>query len=129
MMRRPLILDVNPDQQDLDWEADLLERLEAHVVTCRGPQRAGACPILQGKNCGKVAAADGILFQLDLEREDHRAILEAYVERLDIPIRVVVGPGQREAFASELRDVEVQERPVGPAALDGFAAEVESEID
>lgn len=129
MMRSPLILDVNPDPHDLEWEADLLERLEAHVITCRGPQPEGACPILQGKECSKISDADGILFQLDLEREDHRAILRAYVDRLDIPIRVVVGPGQREAFASELRDVEVVEGPVGPAALDAFEAEVESEID
>jgi hypothetical protein len=56
-------------------------------------------------------------------------ILDAlYRQRLDIPIRVVVSEEQKERFAGFLVDYEVVLGPVGPAKLDGFAAEVESEV-
>lgn len=128
-MRKPVILDVNPDVEARDWEADLLERLEAHVLTCAGPQRFGACPLLRGKPCAKVDSADGVLFQLDLDREDHREILSLYADRLEVPIRAVVKPGQKERYSELLSKVEVAEGEPGPAMLDGFEAEVESQIE
>lgn len=121
----PTILDVNADPQGRDWEADFLSRLELHVTTCAGPRREGACPLLHGKPCGRVRKADGILFQLDLDVEDHRKILQRYAEMLDIPIRAVVTQDQKERYADLLADVEVETGPVGPAKLDAFAAEVE----
>jgi hypothetical protein len=42
---------------------------------------------------------------------------------------VIVRPGQTERYADLLKDVEVRETPPGPAALDGFDAEVESQIE
>lgn len=128
-MRKPVILDVNPDVEARDWETDLLERLEAHVLTCSGPHKPGACPLLQGKSCAKVDNADGVLFQLDLDRDDHREILSLYADRLDVPIRAVVKPGQKERYAELLDKVEVSEGEPGPAMLDGFEAEVESQIE
>jgi len=127
-MSEPVILDVNPDPDNLAWEQEWLERLEVPVVTCGGPHSFGACPLLQGKPCGKVARADGILFQLDLDREDHRAILRAYSETLDVPIRAVVTEEQQRKYADLLENVEVFTPPVGPAALDAFAAEVSSVV-
>ena len=128
-MRMPTILDVNPDRDALAWEQDFIGRLEDHISTCSGPHREGACPILNGKHCPLIHDADGILFQLDLDREDHREILALYQQELDVPIRVVCTPEQRERWGPLLQGVEVMTRPVGPAALDAFAAEIESSID
>ncbi len=128
-MRTPVILDVNPDAEARDFETDFLGRLEVHVVTCSGPQRPEACPLLKGKQCPKVTHADGVLFQLDLDRDDHREILSQYVERLDVPIRAVIKEGQRARYPDLLSKVEITEGPPGPAMLDGFEAEVESQIE
>ena len=126
-MRAPVILDVNPDADALGWEQDWLGRLDLPVVTCRGPHESWRCPLLAGRPCGKVERADGILFQLDLDRPDHREILRRYTE-LDVPIRVVVAPDQAVRYRDLLRPVEVFTPPIGPAKLDAFAAEVESEL-
>lgn len=127
-MRKPVILDVNPDPEALEWELDWLERQEVAVVKCSGPHRAGGCPLLQGKSCGKVEKADGVLFQLSLDRDDHRQILETYARTLDVPVRAVVSEADKVRYADLLSDVEVVVPPVGPAGLDAFASEVESSL-
>ena len=129
-MRTPVILDVNPAPEELQWEQDWLqEGLGIPVVKCAGPHGVGDCPLLRGEPCGKVEKADGILFQLDLDRPDHRKILSLYADKLDVPIRAVVADEQRIRYADLLSKVEVVSPPVGPASLDAFAAEVQSEID
>lgn len=128
-MRQATILDVNPDPSALAWEQDFITRLEDHVVGCRGPRGEGRCPILNGRHCSKIEEADGVLFQLDLDRDDHRSILTLYKETLDVPIRVVCTLDQEERWHELLADVEVVAPPIGPSALDAFAAEVESSID
>ena len=125
-MRRATILDVNPHPEDLAWEQDFIGRMGDRVVPCCGPKVMGGCPILRGDHCSKLEQADGVLFQLNLDREDHRTILARYIELLDCPIRVVCTPEQKVRWAPLLGEVEVMTPPVGPAALDGFAAEVES---
>jgi len=128
-MRKPVILDVNPDTEEREWETDFLQRLEAHVVGCGGPRSPGACPLLRGKECPKVTQADGILFRLDLGTEDNRRILETYADKLDIPIMAVVREGDSERYPDVLSKVQSTEHEPGPALLDGFEAEVESELD
>ncbi len=127
-MRTPTVLDVNPDPDALDWEQDFLGRLEIPVTRCCGPDAIGGCPLLKGEACTKIEGADGVLFQLDLDRKDHRQILAKYVRLLDVPIRAVVSPEQRKRWARLLKHVEVFVPPVGPAKLDAFAAEVESQL-
>lgn len=124
MRSTPVILNVSPDPDDLAWEQEWLERLDLPVVNCGGPHKVGACPLLKGLPCGKVARADGILFQLDLDRTDHREILATYARTLDVPIRAVVSQEQQEKYADLLADIETFTPPVGPAKLDAFAAEV-----
>ena len=128
-MRTPVILDVNPDPDALDWEQDFLTRIETQTITCCGPDTQGGCPLLQGESCTKIEAADGVLFQLDLDRKDHRQILAKYERLLDVPIRVVVSPEQQKRWARLLDRVEVFTPPIGPAKMDAFAAEVESEVE
>jgi hypothetical protein len=124
-MKTPTILDVNPDLTNSQWEDDFMTRLELHVLLCSGPPENGTCPILKYKSCPIADKADGILFQLDLDRPMSRAILRRYIDHLDIPIRVVATDEQAARYADLLADVEVMRPPVGPSGLDGFAAEVE----
>ena len=86
------------------------------------------CPILGRAGCEMVDAAHGIIFELDLERPQHRAILRRYQEVVneDVAIRAVVKPGQSEAYADLLEGVRVWEGQPSAADLDGFAAAVDA---
>jgi hypothetical protein len=128
-MRTPVILDVNPDPEALEWEQEFLTRLDVPVIGCCGPDARGGCPLLVGEPCPKIEAADGVIFQLDLDKADHRRILAMYAQQLDVPIRIVVSEEQRRRWAHLVDMVEVFVPPVGPATLDAFAAEVESEVE
>ncbi len=98
------------------------------ALVCHGPHEAQLCPLLAGKGCDKFEAAHGIVFELDLDRAQHRAIVDRYRQlgRDDLPIRVVVTPEQAEQYAGELAGVEVWTHLPTAADLDGFAAEVEA---
>jgi pentose-5-phosphate-3-epimerase len=73
-------------------------------------------------------AAHGVVFHLDLDRPQHRAILERYkaVLREDVPIRVATTFEQARRYASLLAGVQVWTHEPGTGDLDGFAAEVEA---
>jgi hypothetical protein len=111
-----------------DFDRSFLEKVGHQVAVCHGPDHETPCPLLEGTDCPKIDEAHGIVFALDLERAEHRAIVNRYreVTRPDVPIRVVVRPGQRERFASSLTGVELWEHEPTVADLDGFAAEVEA---
>lgn len=120
-----LILDVTP--ADGDFDRDFLERLGHPVLVCHGPEMGHLCPILKGE-CEMVSSAHGVVFQLDLERPQHRAILKRYQEVLaeDIPIAAVVRIGQKAKFGELLAGVQTWEAEPTVSELDGFAAEVEA---
>ena len=113
---------------DEDFDRSFLERTGHPVVVCHGPDHATLCPILAGTGCEHVDGAHGIVFVLDLERPQHRAIVKRYreVTRPEVPIRAVVKPGQRQRFAAALEGIELWEHEPTVAELDGFAAEVEA---
>lgn len=121
-----VLLDVGPGGDDFDQ--DLLERLGHPVMVCHGPEHGTVCPLLAGTGCDAFSSAHGIVFKLDLDRAQHRAILARYrqLAREDIPIHAVVSPEQAERYAVELADVEVWTHEPTVADLDGFAAEVEA---
>ena len=75
-----------------------------------------------------VENAHGVVFQLDLDRPQHRAILKRYKEVIaeDVPIWASVQPGQDDQYADLLEGVDVVIGEPGPADLDGFAARVEA---
>ena len=126
MTEKSLILVDIPDGQSTD--VGFLEGLGHSVVICHGPEPKTLCPILSGVGCPMVEEAHGVVFLLDLDRPQHRAILKQYkaVLREDVPIRVKVKPGQAEKYASLLGGIHTWSDQPGVGDLDGFAAEVEA---
>jgi hypothetical protein len=122
-----ILIDVAPGEA-ANFDQRFLERNGHPVVVCHGPDHGSLCPILSGAGCEWVTDAHGIVFVLDLDRPQHRAILAKYrdVVREDIPIRAVVHPGQEARYKALLDRVEVWEHDPTAADLDGFAAEVEA---
>jgi len=110
------------------FDQRFLERNGHPVVMCHGPAHDATCPILTSAGCEAVTNAHGIVFSLDLDRPQHRDILARYFEvvRPEVPIRVVVQPGQRERYAELLDRAEVWEHEPTAADLDGLAAQVEA---
>lgn len=128
MADRPtILLDVSAGV-DGEYTERFLERQGHEVLVCHGPGEGELCPLLQGAGCDHVDDAHGIVFDLDLDRPQHRDILARYeqVTHGDVPIRVVVRPGQRERYPELLGGVEVWDGEPSSAELDGFSAEVEA---
>jgi len=125
MENEGLILDVTPAEGDFDRA--FLEKLGHPVLVCHGPDWGKACPVIKG-DCAMVESAHGVVFQLDLDRPQHRVILKRYQEILpeDTPITAVVRHDQRVRYAELLRNVHVLEHEPTAADLDGLAAEVEA---
>lgn len=121
-----LILADLPEGATLD--VGFLEDLGHPVVVCHGPGPGTLCPILTGEGCPKAEAAHGVVFALDLDRPQHRKILETYkaTMREDVPISVVVDPEHARHYHDMLEDVTVWTSAPGTADLDGLAAEVEA---
>ena len=121
-----VILDVTPGDHE-GFERHLLEGMGHEVMVCHGPGGHG-CPLLEGAVCEMVDRAHGIVFQLDLERENHRRILDTYKRTMpdDMPIAVAVRPGQADAYGSLLEGLYVWSHAPTTAELDGFAALVEA---
>jgi hypothetical protein len=122
-----ILIDVTPGSGG-EFDRSFLERTGHDVVVCHGPEHGGACPLLSGTGCEMVDRAHGIVFALDLDHEQHRAILQRYHEitRPEVPIRAVVRPGQRTKYADQLAAFDVWEHEPTVAELDGFAAGVEA---
>jgi hypothetical protein len=120
-----LILDVTPCDEPLDKE--LLEQMGHPVQVCHGPEWGHVCSIVTG-TCPMVDSAHGIVFRLDLDRPVHRVILKRYQESVanDVPLVVVVAPGQEMEYADILTGVQVWIGEPTIAELDGFAAQTEA---
>ncbi len=120
-----VILDVTPFDEPID--KNLLEQMGHPVMVCHGPDWGHACPIIAGE-CSMVDDAHGIVFRLNLERPQHRVILKRYQETVgeDVPLVVVIEPGQEETYADILADVQVWVGSPTIAEIDGFAAQTET---
>jgi hypothetical protein len=121
-----ILLDVSAADSEA-FDVGFLERNGHPVLVCHGPGTK-VCPLLSSEGCSKFDAAHGIVFQLDLDRPQHRDVVARYraLARPDVPIRVVVRPGQAERYPELLSDVEVWTHEPTAAELDGFAARVEA---
>ncbi len=105
-----------------------LEQLGHRVMVCPGPGEGKSCPILTGEGCELAENAHGIVFELDLDDPQHRAILTEYKESLrsDVPIRVVVRPEQVDRYPDQLKGLKVLTHDPVAGDLDALAAEVEA---
>jgi hypothetical protein len=121
----PILIDVATSGR---FESGLLERWGHAVNVCHGPGDDEICPILTNAGCAAVDGAHGIVFELDLDTPQHRAILARYVEvvRPEVPIRIVVTPEQAERYADLLTAVQVWTHQPNVAELDGFSAQVDA---
>jgi len=122
-----VLLDVSPGTGEA-FEKSFLERVGHPTLVCHGPHEGTLCPLLAGEGCGEFEAAHGIVFELDLDRPQHRAIVEKYrkLGRDGMPIRVVASPEQVEQHRELLAGFQVWTHAPTAADLDGFAAEVEA---
>ncbi|HEY7705347.1 MAG TPA: hypothetical protein VID03_11050 [Acidimicrobiia bacterium] len=109
-------------------DAAFLEAIGHHALLCHGPGEDSICPLLTGEGCSLLTEAHGILFELDLDQPQHRAILARYKQVVaeDVPIRVVIRPDQVGRYPELLRGLKVSTRSPGNAELDGLAAETEA---
>jgi hypothetical protein len=109
-------------------DSGFLEQLGHRVMVCPGPPHGTLCPILTGEGCQLAESAKAIVFELDLDRPQHRAILKKYKERLpgDMPIRVVVRPGQADRYPDLVKGLKLLPHTPVAGDLDALAAEVEA---
>jgi hypothetical protein len=122
-----VLLDVAPGEGEV-FEASFLEKIGHPVRVCHGPAAEEPCPLVVGEACEKFEMAHGVVFELDLDRPQHREIVDRYraIAGPEMPIRVVVQPGQAERYREFLGQVEVWDGEPTVVDLDGFAAEVEA---
>jgi len=122
-----VLLDISPGA-GAAFERSFLEKLGHPAIVCHGPHEGALCPLLAGKGCAGFEAAHGIVFELDLDRPQHRAIVRRYrtLGREDMPIRVVVTDDQAARYGDLLAGTQVWTHEPTVADLDGFAAEVEA---
>lgn len=113
-MEEPYVLFDIPEGDDPP-DREFLEGLGHRVVVCNGPSSEHPCPILDGEVCQLVAGAHGVIFGLDLDRSQNRAVLARYRSSLgkDTPVRVITRPEQAERNAPLLEGFEVRTVPRG----------------
>jgi hypothetical protein len=126
VMEDYILFDVPHGGEPVDRQ--FLEQLGHRVMVCPGPEEGTVCPILSGEGCELAKGAHGIVFELDLDRAQHRAILSRYKESLrsDVPIRVVVRPGQADKYSDVVKGLKVLDHEPVAGDLDALAAEVEA---
>jgi hypothetical protein len=108
--------------------SEFMESLGHPVMVCHGPAEGTVCPILAGEGCDLAEGAHGVVFELDLDLAKHRAILDSYKTKLrsDVPIGVVVRPGQAEEYATLLGGIKVWDHIPAAGDLDWLAASVDA---
>lgn len=129
MGSQPSLIHFDVPHGDAEAHAALMERLGHPATVCHGPAENDLCPILEAEGeCPLIDAAHGVVFEFDLDREQHRQILHKYLEVIDdeVPVRVIASPDQAERYADLLRGVDVWTHEPTAGELDGFAALVEA---
>jgi len=126
---QPTLIHFDVPHGDAEQHAELMERLGHPATVCHGPGEDALCPILEEEGqCPLIDAAHGVVFEFDLDSEEHQRILKRYLEVIDpeVPVRVVVEPDAYERHKDLLAGVEVWNHEPTVGELDGFAARVEA---
>lgn len=105
-----------------------LENLGHRVMVCNGPEFGKACPILEDGECELASGAHGIVFEFDLDRPEHRAILSKYKKSPPggVPIMVVVPRAQWGRNAELLKGLRVLPHVPVAGDLDALEALVDA---
>ena len=121
-----ILFDKTGAQTPVDHE--YLEELGHRVMVCNGPPQGTLCPILDGGHCELAENAEAIVFEFDLDRPAHRAILTRYKELLrdDMPMRVVVKAGQAERYPDLVQGLGIWSHEPVAGDLDAIAAAAEA---
>lgn len=108
-----------------------LQGLGYRVEVCHGPAKGIICPILTGESCPLAEGATGIIFEFDLDRAQHRAVLQRYKSSLppDLPIRVAVRPDQLTNYRRLLGGLRVWVKPQMATDLDAIAPRLRRRSD
>jgi hypothetical protein len=96
-----------------------LEQQGYQVAVCGGPTslHRGACPLVTAGTCPLVDGADVVVYALDVDDADDRAVLEAHRLHPERPACVVVPPRLVERYRALLEGYEVVESPLTPGKL------------
>lgn len=121
-----ILFDIPKGAQPKD--RSFLENLGHRVMVCNGPAYGTACPILTDGKCELASGAHGIVFELDLDRPQHRAILSKYKETSpeNLPIMVVVPREQWAENAELLKGLKVLSHVPAVGDLDALEALVDA---
>jgi hypothetical protein len=125
----PSLIHFDVPHGDAEQQAALMQRLGHPVTVCHGPAEDLICPILEKDgSCALIESAHGVVFEFDLDRRQHREILDKYFEVMDddIPVRVIATPEVADRHAEFLRGVDVWTHEPTAGELDAFAALVEA---
>ena len=124
-MENSVLFDIPGGADPVDHE--FLEQLGHRVMVCPGPGPGTTCPLLTGDGCALQRTLTGSCSTRPGSPQ-HREILADYKESLrsDVPIRVVVRPGQALEHADLLRGLKVITSVPVAGDLDALAAEVEA---
>lgn len=126
-MASVVLLDL-PEGDSGSFDRSFLGRVGHDVAVCHGPSMESVCPLLGGQGCEHFEQAHGIVFSFDLDRPQHRAILDRYraAGAEGLPMRVVATEAQATRYADALDGLTVWTHQPTVADLDGFAAEVDA---
>lgn len=115
------VLDVGPMEES---QRGGLEERGHVVISCPG-LGSGSCPLVEGRGCGLVNQAAGIIFRLDLDDPYHRKILQCYrrAPGRTVPIQVHVDDADAQRFADDLEGTTVV-TDLTERELDEFSAAV-----
>lgn len=125
----PSLIHFDVPHGEAEDHAALMQRLGHPATVCHGPAENELCPILEAEGeCPLINAAHGVVFEFDLDKEQHRDILSRYLEIIDenVPVRVIAEPEVAARHADFLRGVDVWTHEPTAGELDGFAALVEA---
>lgn len=115
----------NADPASREAERRALRARGLDVVDCGGPRDLGVagCPVVTSGRCSLVEHADVVLFDLDLDNEDDRAVLAAMrAAHPDVPVVLEVPTAKARRHAGVLAGLTV----IPPYDAEHLAATVEA---
>jgi len=137
-----VILDVTPGDHE-GFERHLLEGTGHTVLVCHGPGDDPFCPLLEEGSCDEVNRAHGVVFKLDLEKQNERMrkMMEPFENTLAAHKKLftpsfVESLKETQSAQARLQDMIKQMRPSLPelaglgakGALEGAAARPEIHV-